>query len=203
MPGWANLTAQSSNVSIDRAFQYQTSDQLDSDLIVGNHHTYSAGGYVYDFRGRLSDLQSNLSQLHQLSWIDDQTRAVLVQLTLYNPNVQLFTSVKLLAEFLPTGGVVTQSSFRPISFQRNSLFPHLSPSFCVRCSVHVDLSFGGKHLVSGVHRLHDDGGSTVADSTEESVFPSVLVVHRRGHHRLLVDQRGHLHVALPRAESCR
>ena len=136
VPGWGNLTSQSSNVSIDRAFQYQTSDQLDSDLIVGNHHTYSAGGYVYDFRGRLSDLQSNLSQLHQLSWIDDQTRAVLVQLTLYNPNVQLFTSVKLLAEFLPTGGVVTQSSFRPISFQRNSTSPSLTVSLpCVlQCS---------------------------------------------------------------------
>ena len=136
MPGWANLTAQPSNVSIDRAFQYQTSDQLDSDLIVGNHYTYSAGGYVYDFRGRLSDLQSNLSQLHQLSWIDDQTRAVLVQLTLYNPNVQLFTSVKLLAEFLPTGGVDTQSSFRPISFQRNATSPSLTVSLsCVlQCS---------------------------------------------------------------------
>ena len=136
VPGWGNLTSQSSNVSIDRAFQYQTSDQLDSDLIVGNHHTYSAGGYVYDFRGRLSDLQSNLSQLHQLSWIDDQTRAVLVQLTLYNPNVQLFTSVNLLAEFLATGGVVTQSSFRPISFQSNATSPSLtmSPSSVLQCS---------------------------------------------------------------------
>ena len=38
-PGWTNATSQVSNASIQRAFQYQS------------------GGYVYDFRGRLADLQ--------------------------------------------------------------------------------------------------------------------------------------------------
>ena len=120
-PGWGNLTAEVSNASIHRAFQYQSSEQLDTYVIVGNHQTYASGGYVYDFRGRLVDLKSNLTQLHRANWIDRQTRAVIVQLTLYNPNVQLFTSVNLLAEFLPTGGIETQSTFQPISFQSNYL----------------------------------------------------------------------------------
>jgi len=83
---------------------------------VGNHATYGSGGYVYQFRGRVSNLESNLSQLHQLGWIDDKTRAVIIQCTLYNPNVQMFTSVTLLVEFLSTGGIIPTARFEPIHF---------------------------------------------------------------------------------------
>ncbi|CAF4334284.1 unnamed protein product, partial [Adineta steineri] len=69
-----------------------------------------------EFRGRLVDLQSNLSTLHQLGWIDDKTRAVIIQLTLYNPNVQLFTSVTFLAEFLSSSGVYPTAHFEPFNF---------------------------------------------------------------------------------------
>ncbi|CAF3958264.1 unnamed protein product, partial [Adineta steineri] len=54
--------------------------------------------------------------LHQLDWIDEKTRAVFIQLTLYNPSVQLLTAVTLLAEFLPTGGIYTTAHFEPINF---------------------------------------------------------------------------------------
>ncbi|CAF0847103.1 unnamed protein product [Adineta steineri] len=76
----------------------------------------NTSGYVYEFRGRLSDMKTNLSALHQLDWIDEKTRAVFIQLTLYNPSVQLLTAVTLLAEFLPTGGVYTTAHFEPINF---------------------------------------------------------------------------------------
>jgi polycystin 1L2 len=116
-PGWINeTTAQSGSSTIEQAFQYQSSDQLDTYSYTGDHGTYSGGGYVYELRGRLSDIQSNLSQLYQSSWIDNHTRAVIIQLTLYNPNVQLFTFVTLLTEFLSTGGIYPQASFEPINF---------------------------------------------------------------------------------------
>ncbi|CAF4348277.1 unnamed protein product, partial [Adineta steineri] len=51
-----------------------------------------------------------------LDWIDEKTRAVFIQLTLYNPSVELFTAVTLLAEFLPTGGIYTIARFEPINF---------------------------------------------------------------------------------------
>jgi polycystin 1L2 len=97
---------------------YQTGDQLDNTFVyVGDHGTYGTGGYVYEYRGRLSDLQSNLSELHRLNWTDCQTRAIIIQINLYNPNVALFTSVTLLVEFLSTGGLIPQNSFQPLSFQ--------------------------------------------------------------------------------------
>jgi len=124
-PGWLNETTQKSNSSIGQSFEYQSSEELDTYTYVGDHGSYSGGGYVYEFRGRLSDLQSNLSQLHQLGWIDKQTRAIIIQLTLYNPNVELFTSVTFLIEFLSTGGIYPQSRFEPMNFYGNFIFSFL------------------------------------------------------------------------------
>jgi len=102
--------------SIIKAFQYSQSDELDTYIYVGQHATYSGNGYVYEFRGSLTQLKSNLSTLHQLSWIDEKTRAVIIQLTLFNPNTQLFTSVTMLVEFLITGSVYSSARFEPLNF---------------------------------------------------------------------------------------
>lgn len=123
-PSWVNETTQIYSSSIRQAFIYQPSDQLDTYMYMGDHATYSSGGYVYDFRGRLADLRSNLSQLHQLGWIDKQTRAVIIQLSLYNPNVQMFTSVTLLVELISSGGVFPTARFEPLNFQ-GPLFPRI------------------------------------------------------------------------------
>ena len=63
---------------------------------------------VCAFRGRLIDLQKNLSKLHQLGWIDNRTHTVKIQLNLYNPNRQLFTEVLL------SSGMQTQMDFQLI-----------------------------------------------------------------------------------------
>jgi polycystin 1L2 len=118
-PGWVNETSVTYSSSICQAFNYSTQDELDTYVLVGDYGSYGGDGYVYEFVGRLSSLQSNLSQLHQLGWIDTQTRAVIIQLTLYNPNVQLFTSLTFLTEFLSTGGVHPTSRFEPMNFYGN------------------------------------------------------------------------------------
>ncbi|UJR34271.1 hypothetical protein I4U23_021675 [Adineta vaga] len=57
-------------------------------LSIGHHGSYEGNGYVYEFRGRLFDLQSNLSELHRLGWIDNPIRVLIIQFTLYNPTVR-------------------------------------------------------------------------------------------------------------------
>ncbi|UJR08126.1 hypothetical protein I4U23_012402 [Adineta vaga] len=114
---WFNQTTDETySSSIIKAFQYQTSDELDTYIYIGEHGTYGGGGYVYEFRGRLEELQSNVSKLHELEWINEQTRAIIIQLTLYNPNVQLFTSVTFLLEFSSTGGAFPTARFEPLNF---------------------------------------------------------------------------------------
>ena len=105
-PGWIdNDTLRWMNTSIDRAFQYRSSSDLNAYPYLGDHGRYGGGGYLYECRGRLADLRANLSALHRFSWIDDRTRAVIIQLSFYNPNVQLFTSRFIVTEFLSNGGL--------------------------------------------------------------------------------------------------
>ena len=117
LPGWStNETTQNYSSSINDAFIYRTSEQLDTYIYIGEYATYRSGGYVYEFRGSLLELQNDLSQLHQLGWIDRQTRAVIIQMNLYNPSVPLFTSITIIIEILPSSGVFSSARFEPLDF---------------------------------------------------------------------------------------
>ena len=116
-PGWVHQTSVNYSSVIRNAFIYKSSKQLDSYVYMGDHATYGSGGYVYEFRGRRGDLQNNISQLHELGWIDGKTRAVIIQCSLYNPNAQIFTAVTLVAEFLSTGGIIPSARIEPFTFQ--------------------------------------------------------------------------------------
>lgn len=110
-PGWTSEYNASASpltnysTAIRKAFMYNSSGHLDTYTYVGEHATYGDGGYVFEFRGKMSDIISNLSALRELSWLDMQTRGVIIQMSLYNPNVNLFIFVTILAGILPTGGI--------------------------------------------------------------------------------------------------
>ena len=126
-PGWVlNETMVNYSSSIHEAFIYQTSEQLDTYLYLGEHATYGSGGYVYEFRGTFDELYDDVIQLHKLSWIDRQTRAILIQMNLYNPNLPIFTSAVIVAELLPSSGVFPSSRFEPLDF--NGMISFCSPS---------------------------------------------------------------------------
>ena len=112
-PEWKiNKTDEEYSSTILKAFEYQSKSRNND-------------GYFYELRGRLSDMKSNLSRLHQLSWINNQTRFIFIQLTLFNPNVQLFTSIRFQTEFLSVGSIDLHATFQPIQFYSKYLF-----SFC-------------------------------------------------------------------------
>jgi hypothetical protein len=66
-------------------------------------------------RGKLSYIQGNLSLLRQINWIDRQTRAVLVEFSAYNPNINLVMVSTILVEFLSSGSILTKSQFDPLN----------------------------------------------------------------------------------------
>ena len=52
---------------------------------------------------------AKLDELATSDWLDVRTRAVFVEFTLYNANVNLYGSVIMLVEFLSTGApIITQ-----------------------------------------------------------------------------------------------
>ena len=76
--------------------------------------TYDGGGFVLDFRLGITkkEILQILDHLKQSQYIDFATRAVFVDVCLYNPSVQFFTSVRILFEFLPYGDVRASSSIQ-------------------------------------------------------------------------------------------
>lgn len=53
-------------------------------------------------------------------WIDRGTRAVFIDFTTYNPNINLYVVTKLIAEFPATGGLLTSWQFRTLNLLENS-----------------------------------------------------------------------------------
>lgn len=51
-----------------------------------------------------------LEGLKENGWVDQQTRALFFEFTVYNPNVNLFSSATLIVEYLSTGSAVTYVS---------------------------------------------------------------------------------------------
>ncbi|UJR38826.1 hypothetical protein I4U23_031491 [Adineta vaga] len=100
--------------SIRQAFIYQSSNKLNTFIYVGDYVTYGDDRYIYEFHGSLSNLKSNLLELHQLEWIDKQTRAVIIQINLNNRNVEIFMSVTYLVEFLSSINVFPSARFESI-----------------------------------------------------------------------------------------
>ncbi|XP_033108148.1 polycystic kidney disease 1-related protein-like isoform X2 [Anneissia japonica] len=66
---------------------------------------YSGGGYVVDLNTTRSSAAAQLKELQKNAWIDDQTRMVIVEFTLFNAPYRLFSSVALLAEMPGTGAI--------------------------------------------------------------------------------------------------
>lgn len=111
----SSLAVSGSQLNAYTAFQYKSAYNLNSLPYMGMYTTYPGGGYVYAMRGSVTDLIGNLSFLQSQNWIDRRTRAVFVEFTVYNPNINLFCVSLILVEFLPTGELITQAVMRPLN----------------------------------------------------------------------------------------
>jgi len=103
-----------SNSSRHCSFQYTTVQALESLSYISSYSIYPGSGYVYKMHGKLKYLQGNLTQLQALNWIDRQTRAVFIEFSLYNPNINLISICTILVEFLPTGNLIKSHRFDQI-----------------------------------------------------------------------------------------
>ena len=113
--GWTeliqNYTPPNGYLPIYNAFQFKDAVTLQGSSVQGKFGSYEGNGYVYELRGKLSYLQGNLTLLKQMDWIDRQTRAVFVEFSAYNVNINLIMVSTILIEFLPAGSLLTQATF--------------------------------------------------------------------------------------------
>ena len=45
------------------------------------------------------------------NWLDEQTRAVIIQFNVFNPNFNVYCAVQLIMEYLPCGKVLTSARY--------------------------------------------------------------------------------------------
>ncbi|KAG8134386.1 hypothetical protein E2320_007498 [Naja naja] len=76
--------------------------------------TYSGSGYYQDLSKSKEDTSALIAGLKNNLWLDRGTRAVFIDFSVYNANINLFCIVRLLVEFPPTGGLLTSWQFQPV-----------------------------------------------------------------------------------------
>ena len=91
---------------LDLAFKYFSTLDLHGLPYMGQRSTYGGGGYVADLGTSATQAKRMIDDLIRESWIDHYTRAVFLEFTVYNPNINLFAYVNFLMEFPATGSIL-------------------------------------------------------------------------------------------------
>ncbi|XP_052246475.1 uncharacterized protein LOC127855131 [Dreissena polymorpha] len=111
---WENLidpvnNATSSNLTASIGpWSFQSAWSLKTLPFAGVIDTYSGGGFVLEVGAR-EDPTDKITGLAKNGWIDDYTRAVFLEFTLYNANVDIFTVAIYLFEFTNRGSIHTSN----------------------------------------------------------------------------------------------
>lgn len=99
----------------DYEYKYRTGSELDSFPFWGVHGLYSGGGYVFKLKGNIKQMQERAEELEREGWVNEYTRAIFVEFTVYNPQVNLFGITTYLAETLESAGIFPMMRIEPIN----------------------------------------------------------------------------------------
>ncbi|KAJ7316448.1 hypothetical protein JRQ81_002610 [Phrynocephalus forsythii] len=101
----------------DTMWHYSTSSTL-APWHWGLIGLYSTGGFMFTLSKSKQESLELLTFLKDHSWITRGTRAVFIDFSMYNANVNLFCIVRLLVEFPATGGVIPSWQFHSVKLLR-------------------------------------------------------------------------------------
>ncbi|CAH1789327.1 unnamed protein product, partial [Owenia fusiformis] len=108
-PGWFTELTSNGTIGpspIDAAYTYRDATDLKAVPYTGAMGTYGGGGYVQELGRSIRNAITIVRKIKQHDWIDYYTRAVFLELTIYNPNVNLFAFVEYCVEFPATGSTL-------------------------------------------------------------------------------------------------
>ncbi|KAI8494545.1 hypothetical protein Bbelb_277710 [Branchiostoma belcheri] len=108
---WTNMT---SNTSTENTYwRYFTQTSYFDPPLYGQLAVYWGGGYVVNLGTSKEEGERIVSYLHRHGWLDRYTRAVMVEFTVYNANVNLFLATTLLVEYSHVGSAFHWISLHP------------------------------------------------------------------------------------------
>uniref|UniRef100_K7FII1 Polycystin 1, transient receptor potential channel interacting n=1 Tax=Pelodiscus sinensis TaxID=13735 RepID=K7FII1_PELSI len=91
--GWERVS-----VNLTQSWSYSPPD-LAGVWYWGALSVYDSGGYVQELGATLAESRARVDYLQQNNWINNMSRAVFVELTQYNPSVDLHAAITLRLEF--------------------------------------------------------------------------------------------------------
>ncbi|XP_076365526.1 polycystin-2-like isoform X2 [Tachypleus tridentatus] len=100
------------------AWQYFSEKQLNGSSHWGRLATYSGAGSYVDLGMSKNGAKHIMDELRQNLWLSRATRAVFLDFTVYNANINLFCIAKIVFEFPATGGMIPSWSFRTVKLLR-------------------------------------------------------------------------------------
>ncbi|XP_076830129.1 polycystin-2 isoform X2 [Brachyhypopomus gauderio] len=100
------------------AWVYSEESSLGGSSHWGEVATYRGGGYYQDLSRSRDESTRQLQELKDNLWLDRGTRAVFLDFSVYNANINLFCIVRMLVEFPATGGTVTSWQFQTVRLVR-------------------------------------------------------------------------------------
>lgn len=112
------------------AWTYHTEKELNGADHWGLLSSYSGAGYYADLGITKEAATQVMAELKENLWIGRATRAVFLDFTVYNANVNLFCVIKLVFEFPATGGMIPSWSFRTVKLLR---YVSVSDYFIMAC----------------------------------------------------------------------
>ncbi len=68
-------------------FKYTDAASLNGSSTYGSIYDYGGGGYVFKVKGYIRDMKEKIRELKKHNWLDNRTRAAIVEFSVYNPQV--------------------------------------------------------------------------------------------------------------------
>ncbi|XP_012560622.2 polycystin-2 isoform X1 [Hydra vulgaris] len=97
---------------------YHSEAEISGRSFSGQVSTYGGGGYIALLNTTNDDSNSTIQNLMKMRWINRGTRAVFIDFTVYNANINLFCVITLLFEFPATGGCMASATYRSLKLLR-------------------------------------------------------------------------------------
>merc|ERR1719261_1483074 len=89
--------------SIMPCYKWRPKNETEMQPMVGSFGEYPGEGYVFEFPLVQGDALDMINLLEEWQWVDVQTRAIILEVVTFNPNVNIIATNRILFEFGPTG----------------------------------------------------------------------------------------------------
>ena len=105
IPGYIRANLIYISLTRYKEFDFTSATELKSITTSSGVRDYGGGGYILELRGYIEDLKDKIIDFQRVRWVGNRTRSAILEFSVYNAQVNIFSTVTCVAEFIG-GGVV-------------------------------------------------------------------------------------------------